>query len=116
MTYDWAGYGFHALGRHDAHFIKRPGLYAFVARRDEARTLLFVGETDCIARTVDASHPQWAAASRLGMDELHVFLQPRGRLERLLVLDRVIRRCEPLLNLLEPRPAEASAPARAVGA
>jgi hypothetical protein len=35
------------------------------------------------------------------VNELHVFTRPRDRLERLLVLDRVIRRCLPILNLAE---------------
>jgi hypothetical protein len=34
------------------------------------------------------------------MKELHVFLQARDRIEGLLVLDRIVRRCTPLLNLL----------------
>lgn len=119
MSFDWAGYTFHALGRHDARFIKGPGLYAFVARRRDDRTLLFIGEAECIARVVAPDHPQWADATRLGMNELHVFLRPRERIERLLVLDRITRRCGPLLNLLEPvgaaERAEAAAAAAANG-
>jgi hypothetical protein len=100
MGHDWAGYTFHELGRHDGRFIKTPGIYAFVARLGGERTLLFAGETECIASAVDATHPQWDAASGLKMKELHVFLQARDRIEGLLVLDRIVRRCTPLLNLL----------------
>lgn len=101
MVHDWAGYIFLALDRHDARFIRLPGLYAFVRRCDQDRILLFAGAADCIAGAVEPSHPQWAPASALGMNELHVFLKPRDRLERRLVLDRIVRRCEPLLNVLE---------------
>lgn len=98
--FDWAGYEFHALGHHDGRFIKQAGLYIFVRRCGDDRTALYIDHSDYVARDADPSHRVWSDALALGMNELHVFTRPRDRVERLLVLDRVVRRCLPLLNLL----------------
>lgn len=99
--YDWAGYGFHALGHHDGAFIKQAGLFGFVRRTDEDRLLLFIGHSELIANTADPAHPAWGDALALGMNELHVFTKARDRTERLMVLHRVVRRCTPLLNVMD---------------
>ena len=103
---DWAGYSFLALGHHDGRFVRTGGVYAFVRRGVAERVMLYAGEADCISAVAGPGHPEWAAALALGLTELHVFIRPRERIERLLVLDRVVRRCLPILNLVEPGSAD----------
>jgi hypothetical protein len=102
--FDWAGYRFLAVGHHDGRFIHAPGVFAFVRRLGPERVLLFAGEAEDISASAGPMHPAWCDALRLGLNELHLFTRPRDRLERLLVLDRVVRRCVPLLNLVADVP------------
>jgi hypothetical protein len=99
---DWAGYGFIPLGHNDGHFIRGPGVFAFVRRQpDDERVMLFVDHADYIAGAAGPGHAAWADALRLGMNELHVFLKPAKRIDRLLIRGHLIKRCGPLLNVLE---------------
>lgn len=107
---EWAGYPFLALGHHDARFIREAGVFAFVRRAGADRMMLYAGEAEDISRAAGPAHRNWPAALNLGMSELHVCTRPRDRLERLLVLDRVVRRCLPLLNLLEVQAQEVPLP------
>ncbi len=98
---DWAGYSFIPLGHHDGHFIRGAGVFAFVKRQaDEQRIMLFVDEADYIAGVAGPGHPAWLDALKLGMNELHVFLKPSQRTDRLLIKGHLIKRCGPLLNVL----------------
>ena len=107
MAFHWAGIQFEALGPHDGRFFRTPGVYAFVRRGcDGERTLLYVDHADCIANFAYSGHPQWPDALRLGMNELHLCRAARERIDRLLVVDRLVRRCHPLLNVLEEARAD----------
>ena len=106
----WAGVPFLAIAHHDAHFLRAPGLYGFARRHGPgARVLLYLDHADDIARAASPAHPLWADALRLGMNELHVCLKARERLDRLQLRHHLIRRVEPILNLVgveEHEPAE----------
>jgi hypothetical protein len=71
-----------------------------VRRTGEERTLLFVDHADNIARATQ-NHPLWAEALRLGFNELNVNTWAGERIDRLLLRGRIVRRCGPLLNLLD---------------
>lgn len=99
--FEWAGVRFWAVSHHDARHIRSPGLYAFVRRGPgEERVLLYIDHADCIARVADASHPHWAEALGLGMNEVHVCLKARERLDRLQLRHHLVKRAGPILNLL----------------
>jgi len=98
---DWGGYSFVPLGHHDGRFLRQPGVFAFVRRRpDESRNLLFVDQADYIAGWAGPGHPYWTEALGQGLNELHVFLKARKRIDRLLIRGNVIKRCHPALNPL----------------
>ncbi len=116
MAFHWAGIQFEAVGPHDGRFFRVPGVYAFVRRNGDAeRTLLYVDHTDSIAGAAYAGHPLWADALRLGMNELHLCRAARERMDRLLVVDRLVRRCHPLLNVLADHKEAEPAPRREMG-
>lgn len=107
---EWAGVAFLCLYHHDARMVRAPGLFAFVHREPGGRrTLLYVDHADCIASTANPGHPAWADALRLGMNEVHVCLKAKQRLDRLQLRHHLIKRCEPLLNLLAPGEETAAA-------
>jgi hypothetical protein len=81
---DWAGVPFFAVFHHDGHFFRAPGLYGFVRNLCGVRTLLFVDHTDNIAVATEG-HRLWGEA----------------RIDRLVLRAHIIKRCEPLLNVLE---------------
>jgi hypothetical protein len=98
---EWAGVRFFPLHYHDARFFRRPGLWAFVRREVSGeRTLLFVDHSDNIAGAV-SGHRLWSDALGLGLNELNINLKAIERVDRLLLKGRVVKRCAPLLNLLE---------------
>jgi hypothetical protein len=111
---EWAGVPFVPMHHHDGRMFRVPGLYAFVARGgDGRRTLLYVDHAENISVTAGPGHPQWVDALRLGMNELHVCLRARERIDRLILRGHLIKRCGPLLNVLAE--ADADAGARALG-
>lgn len=79
------------------------------------RTLLYVDHADSIAAAAYSGHPLWADALRLGLNELHLCRAARERVDRLLVVDRLVRRCHPLLNALADHTVTEPAPRRVVG-
>ena len=97
---DWAGIPFLPVFHHDARFFRQPGLYAFVRRCGEDRTLLFVGHGENLASAV-TGHPLWGEALKLGFNELDVCTRATERVDRLILCAHLIKRCSPLLNLLE---------------
>ena len=100
---DWAGVRFTAVSQHDGHFFRSPGLFAFVQRgAGEHRTLLFIDQSDNIASSLDGGHRLWADALRLGFNELNVATPAGERVDRLLLRAHIVRRCSPLLNVIEP--------------
>jgi hypothetical protein len=102
-SFDWAGVRFLAIDHHDARMIRAPGLFAFVRRlENEERILLYVDHADCIGTSALFSHDRWTEALRLGMNELHVCLRARKKLDRLQLRHHLIKRVQPILNLLEP--------------
>jgi hypothetical protein len=101
MVCFWAGIPFEAVGPQDGRFFREAGVYAFVRRSGEDAVLLYVDHADSVAGAAYPGHPRWAEALRLGMNELHLCRAARERMDRLLVVDRLVRRCAPLLNLLE---------------
>ena len=105
--FEWAGVRFLAVGHHDARLIRGPGLYGFVRRgpRDE-RVLLYIDHAECIALTANIGHPLWVEALGLGMNEIHVCLKARARLDRLQLRHHLVRRTAPLLNLLGAQAAD----------
>jgi hypothetical protein len=97
---DWAGVPFLPVFHHDATFFRQPGLFAFVHRQGEHRTLLLVGHGESIASDVEG-HPLRAEALGLGWNELNVCTRASLRVDRLVLTAHIIKRCLPLLNLLE---------------
>ena len=109
-SYDWAGVPFLAIDPHDGPMIHAPGLFAFVRRvGDGERILLYVGHAEWIATAATTSHDQWAEALRLGMNELHLCLRAKAKLDRLQLRHHVIKRVHPILNILEAAEAGTSA-------
>ena len=109
-TYDWAGAPFLAVHHHDGPMIHAPGLFAFVRRvAPDDRILLYVDHAEWIATAATASHVRWAEALRLGMNELHVCLRAKAKLDRLQLRHHLIKRVQPILNVLEAVEAESSA-------
>ena len=107
---EWAGVPFLPFNHHDGRMLKGPGLYGFVRRGPgDERVLLFVDHADCIAAAAAPSHPLWGQALGFGMNELHVCLKARERIDRLLLRHHLIKRVGPILNLLDQ---EAEGPPR----
>ncbi len=105
---DWAGVRFTAVFQHDGHFFRSPGLFAFVHRgAGEHRTLLFADHSDNIAVSLDGGHRLWADALRLGFNELNVATPVGERVDRLLLRAHIVKRCSPLLNVIEAGPQQA---------
>ena len=98
---EWAGVPFLPFSHHDGRMLRGPGLYGFVRRGPgEERVLLFVDHADCIAAAAVQSHPLWGEALRLGMNALHVCLKAKERIDRLQLRHHLIKRTQPILNLL----------------
>jgi hypothetical protein len=98
---EWAGVRFLPLYRHDARFFRCPGLWAFAHRQPSGeRTLLYVDHAENIAGAVDG-HRLVSDAITLGFNEIHINIKAFERVDRLLLKGHIIRRCGPLLNLLE---------------
>lgn len=96
---------FLSVFHHDGRVFRRPGLYAFARRSGPGgRLLLFVGHTDNIA-TAMTGHRLRGEALRLGFDELNVCTQAVERLDRLILTAHIVKRCQPILNLLEDQVA-----------
>jgi hypothetical protein len=99
--FEWAGVRFLAVHHHDGRRVRGPGLYGFVRRGPgEERVLLYVDHAECIALAAHTAHPLWPEAIGLGMNEIHVCLKARSRLDRLQLRHHLIRRVGPILNLL----------------
>ena len=108
--FHWAGVPFLAVGLRDAGRMRGPGLYAFVQRvRPDERVMLFVDHADCIATAAQPAHPQWDQARALGMDEIHICLNARERIDRLILIGHLVKRVAPLLNLMAEAPEAAAA-------
>ena len=75
--------------------------YGFARREwNGERTLLYVGQTDVIAVDAAPGGQLWTQALGLGMNELHVCLCPGERIDRQQLQDRIVRRLQPILNLI----------------
>jgi hypothetical protein len=113
----WEGVSFLALYHHDARMVRLPGLYAFVHRRPNGeRSLLFVDHADCIAQAAVPTHPLWSEARWHGMNEIHVCLAAKNRIDGLQLRAHLMRRLSPPLNGAQAVAADAGAgPAQAVG-
>ncbi len=98
---EWAGVRFWSLFMGDAHFHRRPGVYAFVQRIGHHRTILFVDHADNIATALDGHHDRWVDAQRLGFNELNLNLEAVERTDRLLLRGHIIKRCSPILNVID---------------
>ena len=97
----WAGVPFLALFHHDARLVREPGLFALVHRGiGEDRTVLFVDHADSIAGAAIPSHALWSEARWHGMNEVHVCLTARERIDRLQLKAHLLRRLQPPLNRL----------------
>ena len=102
---EWAGVRFTPMFHHDGRFFRQPGLFALVHSQGERRTLLFVDHADNIA-VATSGHRLFGEALRLGFNELNINLDAVDRVDRLLLRGHIIKRCEPLLNVLEPDDVE----------
>ena len=100
LEIEWAGVPFLPVFHHDGHFFRAPGIYAFVRNLAGVRTILFVDHSNNIA-TATESHRLWCELIRLGCNELNVNLKAVERVDRLVLAAHIVRRCEPLLNVLE---------------
>ena len=102
---------FLAIAPRDAHFFRSPGLFAFVHRgAGEHRTLLYVDQSENLAANLDGGHRLWGEALKLGFDELNVVIPVDVRIDRLQLRTHIIKRCTPLLNLVEAGPRRADMP------
>ena len=100
-SWKWAGVPFMPLYHHDIRMIRLPGLYAYVRRfSDNNRSILYVDHSDCIATDAYLS-TQWNEAIGLRMNEVQVCLTAKERIDRLILKAHIIKREEPLLNLLQ---------------
>ena len=98
----WTGIAFAEFGHRDGRFLHAPGLFGFVRRyTSDDCLLLFAGQAEDLAREAGPSHPMWAEALRLGLNELHVHQPVLRRVDRLELLARVVRHPQPILNCLE---------------
>ena len=61
----------------------------------------FVDESTNLAASLDGGHRLWANALSLGCDELNVATPMETRVDRLLLRAHIVRRCSPLLNVIE---------------
>lgn len=98
--FEWAGVRFWAVSPHDARHIRGPGLYGLVRRSGDERVLLYVDHADCIALAAHAGHPRWPEAVGLGMNEVHICLKARERLDGLQLRHHLVKRTHPILNLI----------------
>ncbi len=106
---DWAGVPFLAVHHHDGGLFRQPGLFGLVRRRGDERTLLYVGEAENIA-AAHRAQAIWEEALALGLNELNVAAHVVERIDRLLLRGHIVKRCEPLLNLLQEGHAPLAAP------
>ena len=112
----WEGVPFLPLFHHDARTVRLPGLYAFVHRRAGGeRSLLLVDHADCIGQAAIPSHPLWSEARWLGMNEVHVCLTARERIDRLQLRAHLLRRLSPPLNRVADEAAAGNGWRRAAG-
>ncbi len=106
--FDWAGVAFRPLAARDLHMLSAPGLYGLVRRLPTGeRVLLYVGHAEVLAEAAAGERRSWAEAARLGMNEVHVHLRARARIDRLQLAAHLVKRVQPILNVVD----EASAPA-----
>ena len=113
MRVEWAGVSFVVLSHRDGARLRAPGLWAFVRRGASGeRTLLWVDHSEDMAAEAGPAHARWPDALVLGLNELHVCLAARSRVDRLQLRAHLIRRTEPLLNVLDEAlpPADAAQP------
>jgi hypothetical protein len=102
----WEGVPFLALYHHDARMIRHPGLFAFVHRGPSGeRAMLFIDHADDIAQAAVPSHALWSEARWHGMNEVHVCLSARARIDRLQLRAHLLRRLRPPLNRADAPPA-----------
>jgi hypothetical protein len=105
MSCEWAGVPFLTIGHHDGRFIRTPGLWGFARREFSGEfTLLFLDHADAINEEAGPGHPRWSEAISLGMNEVHICLKAKARIDRLQLRSHIIRRVQPLLNVLEWAP------------
>lgn len=107
----WAGVPFTPMHHHDGRMFRSPGLFCLVRRLSPTeRLLLFAGHAECLGAAANPAHPMWTDALQLGMNEINLNLVVMERLDRLQLLSRIIRHCQPLLNVLaEQRPGSEAA-------
>lgn len=102
MIYDWAGVPFLSLYHRDGRMIRGPGLWGFVRREPSGDcTLLFIDHAEAINEAAAPGRPRWTDALILGMNEVHVCLKAKARIDRLQLRSHIIRRVGPLLNVLD---------------
>lgn len=103
---------FLSVHHHDGGLFRQPGLFGLVHRVGDERTLLYVGEAENIASAY-RRQAIWSEALGLGLNELNVALHVVERIDRLILRGHIVKRCEPLLNLLNEAqpPAAAARPA-----
>lgn len=100
--FDWAGVAFHPLAARDLRMLSVPGLYGLVRRLPTGeRVLLYVGHVDVLAEAAAAEPRAWADAARLGLNEVHVHLRARARIDRLQLAAHLVKRVQPLLNVVD---------------
>ena len=101
MVHEWVGVPFQVVSHHDGRLIRSPGLYGFSRREADGQpSLLFLDHADCIAEQAVVGHPCWADALSLGMNELHICLKAKTRIDRRQLRARIVLRVGPLLNVL----------------
>lgn len=102
MDCEWAGVSFLTIGHHDGRLIRAPGLWGFARRAQSGEfTLLFLDHADAINQAAGPGHALWVDALSLGMNEVHICLKAKTRIDRLQLRSHIVRRVQPLLNMLE---------------
>lgn len=100
--FDWAGVAFKPLAARDLHMLSAPGLYGLVRRLPTGeRVLLYVGHAEVLAEAATAEPRAWAEAARLGLNEVHVHLRAHLRIDRLQLAAHLVKRVQPLLNVVD---------------
>jgi hypothetical protein len=93
----WLKYEFTVYSPAQTKWTDVAGIYIFCGLKTRTEwEAFYIGQTDSFAETL-ATHPQWAAASRLGATHIHAMTMfptaKRNKIER-----ELIQACQPPLN------------------
>ena len=94
----WCGAPFLVMGPSDLRRVRTPGLVGLVRRRPQRVEMLYLGQGEDISRLIVCGSSVWSRALLLGVNEAHVCLKARERLDRLSLHQRLVKRLQPPIN------------------